>query len=153
MRQGWNYFQSLSSRERWLFLQALGLLPLFHWGIRSLGLAQSCQWLARWSVSARSSAQQDMTSVMIQQSEQVLYWASHYGLQAGNCLSQSLTLCWLLRRQGIPTELRIGVRRQAGKFEAHAWLEYNGQPIKEVATVRQQYAAFPTELFAALSRQ
>ncbi len=39
------------------------------------------------------------------------------------CLTRALVLGWILRRRGIPTTLRIGVRRRDGRLTAHAWLE------------------------------
>jgi hypothetical protein len=40
-----------------------------------------------------------------------------------NCLDQSLTLWWMLRRRGIAGDLRIGARNEEAQFEAHAWVE------------------------------
>lgn len=45
------------------------------------------------------------------------------------CLEQSLALTWLLRRRGVPAELRIGV--QARPFYAHAWVEVDGRALNE----------------------
>ena len=59
----------------------------------------------------------------------------------GACLSQSLVLQWLLWRQGILTDLRIGVHKRDG-FHAHAWVEYDGYPLGEGAAVHQRYHAF-----------
>jgi len=43
-----------------------------------------------------------------------------------NCLEQSLVLWWLLERRGIAAELRIGARKVADRFEAHAWVDFEG---------------------------
>jgi hypothetical protein len=37
------------------------------------------------------------------------------------CLVRSIMMVWLLRTRGVPAELRLGVRKRAGAFEAHAW--------------------------------
>ena len=47
------------------------------------------------------------------------------------CLHRSLVLWWLLHRQGIESALRIGVRKQAGQWQAHAWVEYEGIPLHD----------------------
>jgi hypothetical protein len=39
------------------------------------------------------------------------------------CLKQALALSFLLKRLGMRTTLRIGVSRETGDFQAHAWLE------------------------------
>ena len=56
------------------------------------------------------------------------------------CLRQSLVLRWLLGRAGIPAELRLGARREAATLEAHAWVEYRGEPIGEAPDVVVRYA-------------
>ena len=45
------------------------------------------------------------------------------------CLEQSLALYVLLRRRGVPAELRLGV--QPRPFYAHAWVEVGGEPVNE----------------------
>lgn len=45
------------------------------------------------------------------------------------CLEQSLALFVLLRRRGIPVDLKLGV--QPFPFTAHAWVEHAGIPVNE----------------------
>jgi hypothetical protein len=44
------------------------------------------------------------------------------------CLARSLVLTRLLGRRGIPAKLVIGAQA-APDFLAHAWVEYDGQPV------------------------
>jgi Transglutaminase-like superfamily len=44
------------------------------------------------------------------------------------CLARSLVLTRLLARRGIPAKLVIGARGEPS-FLAHAWVEYDGQPV------------------------
>lgn len=47
---------------------------------------------------------------------------------AGNCLVQAVATLSMLRRRGLPGELRIGVAREGGReLEAHAWVECEGK--------------------------
>lgn len=57
------------------------------------------------------------------------------------CLEQSLVLCHLLRRMGVPATFRVGV--QPYRFRAHAWVEYNGTPIAEPGDGVTGYMPFP----------
>lgn len=57
-------------------------------------------------------------------------------------LHRSLTLWWLLGRQGIASELRIGVRKEQGRFEAHSWVEYEGVTLNDELDVGSRFAAF-----------
>jgi len=47
------------------------------------------------------------------------------------CLPRSIVLWRLLRREGIPCELRLGARSGGGPFEAHAWVECGGVALAE----------------------
>jgi hypothetical protein len=62
------------------------------------------------------------------------------------CLRQALTLQEMLGRRGIQTELRIGVRKEAGALLAHAWLEYAGQPVDVGSQVNERFTPlFPID--------
>jgi hypothetical protein len=55
--------------------------------------------------------------------------ASRHHLVRANCLERSLVLHRWLRREGLPSVLRIGVRTDEGKLIAHAWIEITGEPL------------------------
>jgi hypothetical protein len=57
------------------------------------------------------------------------------------CLEQSLALYLLLRRRGVPAELRIGV--QVYPFYAHAWVELDGRPVNEDVETVEKFRALP----------
>jgi Transglutaminase-like superfamily len=49
-------------------------------------------------------------------------------IPAATCLTRALAAQVLMRRRGIETELRLGVRRGPGGWmEAHAWIEHEGR--------------------------
>ena len=45
------------------------------------------------------------------------------------CLAQALTGKLLLRRLGLPGTIYLGIKKEAGKLEAHAWLMCGNQFI------------------------
>lgn len=57
--------------------------------------------------------------------------AARLHLLSMTCLVQSLSLRWMLKRRGIPSELRIGAATVAGIVHAHAWLELDGEKVGE----------------------
>jgi hypothetical protein len=65
-------------------------------------------------------------------SAEQLSWAvravSQYVPRA-TCLTQALVLHILLRREGLQSRIRIGVSKDAGHFEAHAWVESQDQVV------------------------
>ena len=71
-------------------------------------------------------------------------WRS--GIGHPDCLNASLTLWWLLARQGIASDLRVGVHKDGGKFEAHAWVECGGAALNEPEPRHQHFRAFDAAL-------
>jgi hypothetical protein len=64
-------------------------------------------------------------------------------LPENTCLVRALAAQVLLARRGHPSELRVGVASGSGRaFEAHAWLEWNGQVLIG-GPVADRYVAFP----------
>ena len=56
------------------------------------------------------------------------------------CLEQSLALYFVLRRQGVPVAYCQGV--QAQPFQAHAWVEYEGEPVNDIPERVRRFARF-----------
>ncbi|MBM2813159.1 MAG: hypothetical protein HW416_3918 [Chloroflexi bacterium] len=63
-------------------------------------------------------------------------------LIGATCLPRAMTLWWLLRRYGVETDLRIGVRKQGPAFQAHAWVEYGAVPLNDATNVTDRFAPF-----------
>jgi Transglutaminase-like superfamily len=68
--------------------------------------------------------------------------ALRYSFAQFSCLEESLTLWYLLRKQGTPACLRIGVRKENERFEAHAWVELRGEALNQPEELHRHYAAF-----------
>lgn len=71
--------------------------------------------------------------------------AALHGMGSPSCLEESLVLLHLLQRQGIAAQLRIGVKRNAARFEAHAWVECGGTALNETDALHDHYAPFEAE--------
>lgn len=57
------------------------------------------------------------------------------------CLEQSLTLYFCFRRRGVRVQMRLGA--QPFPFEAHAWIEYDGEPLSEDREQLKRLIPFP----------
>jgi len=55
--------------------------------------------------------------------------AGRYSPVRATCLKQALVLYRFLNRSGTESILRIGVRHGDGYFQAHAWLEKDGETV------------------------
>jgi hypothetical protein len=130
-----------NSEKRIVVATAIGL-PCTIVGLRLFGFkrwyAGLSWWAHRWQWGQIAADE----SRSVQRTLQLMGLALRYALHRGNCLSQSLTLWWLLQSQGIKSDLRIGVRRVEGQFQAHAWIEHDGQPINDMQDVQSRFATF-----------
>ena len=68
--------------------------------------------------------------------------ASRHGPCTVTCLRRSLALGWLLRRRGLPAQLRVGVGKDDGRTHAHAWVELAGRVVNDHPAVAAEYAVY-----------
>ena len=145
---------SLPPQEWLLFWRAWWLLLAVDLGLRLLPFRRLQSWLGTAAAAspgtgppaaARSAAAASHppaeTERLIRQTQAAVERAIRNHLYPMTCLRRALALQRLLARQGIAAALRFGVQRQADGITAHAWLEYNGQPLGETQAVERRYAA------------
>ena len=133
-------FRSLKPVGRRLLLRVTFALPLTALGLRILGFGRVYAALER--LSRRASPSPEREARQVKGVRHMIRYAAQHGPYRGNCLSRSLVLWWMLRRRGIESDLRIGVRRDGEDFDAHAWVEYQGRPLNASEQVHEKYAAF-----------
>lgn len=140
----WVRFCKLSGRERWDFFLGLLFLPVVVIWLRVSTFQSIQQASEKWYGDAALTNQRDSTKILTesQSASRMLEAASRRGIVRGNCLSRSIALCWLLRRRGIPAQLRIGARKIGNQLEAHAWVEVAGRAINDADDVQTRYAPF-----------
>jgi hypothetical protein len=102
----------------------LGWLVLAHAGLRIASYATVRTWIARVPRRRRIA-----TAINISECERALDRVSR-ALPFTNCLSRAMATACLLRRDGVPSTLTLGVGFDpARRFEAHAWLDVNGRTV------------------------
>lgn len=140
----WRKFRLLSWWERRLFIQALLLLPLTGLALRIVGFNRWQSVLTRLSRVSKASEEvlSEAQAQKARATTRMVRAAAWHGPYHARCLPQSLTLCWLLRRQGIESDLRFGARKDAGRLEVHAWVELMGLPPNETDSVHHRFVVF-----------
>jgi hypothetical protein len=142
-------FSALERPARVLFLRAAALLPLISLSLRLRGFRKTQAFLQKFlslpshTVDISTSGSADLTVRMVRA-------ATRHTLGRATCLEESLALWWLLGRQAIASDLRVGVRKDGEKFEAHAWVERDGVALNEPEAKHRHFAAFDAAL-ASLS--
>jgi hypothetical protein len=140
----WSRVGRLPPADRWLLAQALALLPLTALALRVVGFNRWQTALARLAPVQGGATAGDEADILrrARAATRLVEAAARHGPFRAACLPRSLALWWLLRRRGIDTDLRIGVRKEAGRFEAHAWVELWGLVLNDTTDVRHRFAAF-----------
>jgi hypothetical protein len=137
-------FSELDTAARGVFLRAATLLPLISASLRLRGFRKTQLSLQRRS-SVRSAPCGDALAAA-RLIARMVRAAVRSGLRHPTCLEEALTLCWLLARRGIASELRVGVRKSGERMEAHAWVECHGGALNEPEDVHENFAAFDAAL-------
>lgn len=136
-------FRRLSSLERGMFFRGVLLLPTTALALRLIGLRNVERWLDwRRKRDSRGTESVYEKQVVAEAARRMTEAASRYGIIHGNCLSKSMVLWHLLRREGFEAALHVGGRRSSRTFEAHAWVELEGAAINDSADVRKRFAPF-----------
>lgn len=135
-------FRALSWPEQRLFLQSALSLPLVSMALATLGIARLRRvFEGSWRADGPIPCALDAAAIAALVSKA----ANNIPVRT-NCLTQSLWLHALLMRRGKRSALRIGVRRMAERFEAHAWVECEGMVMNDTPKARDRYAAFDRSL-------
>lgn len=124
-------FLALAPADRRLFLQAAIALPFVRMALRMFGFRRCHAGLNRVTpVRARLAGAPPALDDVARMARLVRAAARH-GVVDRNCLTESLAIWWLLRRRGLESDIRIGVRKDDGNLDAHAWVEWAGTALDE----------------------
>ena len=121
-------------RDEWRLLARAGVdLLVVDVALRLGGLRRASRWAASWGgrlVDRRRSSSPGRRAA------RYAHWigiAARYHTVRPRCLHRSIVLHRWLSREGLPSALRIGVRKESGHLQAHAWVELDGQAVGEPA--------------------
>ena len=130
--------RTLSYHDWWLLFQAWIMLLIADVGLRYLSLKRVQELMAR--PSTRAGAPDSPGAVAITANlERLVDISARHHVYAMSCLPRALALQGLLGQHGVATDLRIGVRKEAGRLGAHAWLEHASEPVGEAGAIAHLY--------------
>jgi hypothetical protein len=107
--------------------------------LKTVGLRRALRWINAQAEGVSPSDGVD--PVVVGTVEQAVAMAAALYPGRALCLEQSLVLYYCLRRRHIAATFRIGI--QAYPFAAHAWVEYRGRPINDVAEHVKWFVPLP----------
>lgn len=152
-------FLQLQRAEQWILIQCVLLLPLVAGLLRTIGLARCWALLQRAGPHPLTPSPHPLTpSPRCGEGEPQLRGGQGVRKLAGTvrmvevaarhlpwrptCLPRSLVLWFLLRRQGVAAELRIGVQKRRQHLEAHAWVEVDHRVVNDAPDIAAEYQPF-----------
>jgi Transglutaminase-like superfamily len=136
--QSWRTYWALNHAERAIARSAALALTATWIGLRLFGFRRWKQ-IITWRIESSEPRQVALSANRILQLQTA---ASRYLLFHANCLEQSLVLWMLLRRHGFAADLKIGARKEAGRFEAHAWVELNRVRLNDQTDSNHTFVPF-----------
>lgn len=135
-------FLSLALADKAAFIRAWLYLAAATLSVRTAGLARTLAWLVPQATPTAANPTDPRDRRHWPRAALWLPIAMRYCPGSRKCLERSVALHALLRRAGIPSELRIGIGTTDPKVEAHAWIEVAGIPVNDSADVAQRYKVF-----------
>lgn len=124
MTSQWLKFYRLPRQDKILLCRAAGYLAIYAAALRLAGFRRSLA-LSRSLDGPPQGPRRDPGPGFPERVRQALDRAGRV-LGIGTCLSRSLALRRLLASAGVDAVVRIGTRREDGRFAAHAWVETGG---------------------------
>jgi hypothetical protein len=135
-------FRSMDSYDRRLIVETFCVTLFAFAGIRLIGVPRTQRWLRKWAERHEEKAGSgggEPVLVRVARAQRTVRRAS--GLD-GTCLARSLSLWALLLKRGLTAEIRIGIRKNNGKIEGHAWVEYERIPVNELPDIALSYEPY-----------
>jgi hypothetical protein len=146
MWEAFQRFNKLDAEAQKTFGRAVFLFPWVVLSLRRRGFKKTRSTLQEkltrhFPVAGKQIKETDKVQMICR----MVKAAGHYGIVRPNCLEESLVLWYFLQWENVPAPLRIGVRKSEQKFEAHAWVEYQGAALNQGVWTHPHYDAFETE--------
>lgn len=131
-------YRALAPVDRRALRAAFIWLLLVDIALRTVGLRR----LVPGAHSVLTTRSEDVNAEDLRRASRYAYWldvAARHHIVRARCLHKSLALHLWLRREGVPSDVRIGVRKTDGGLTAHAWVELGGYIVNDEATAVAEF--------------
>ena len=140
----WQNWVNLSRQQKKLFISSLIYLK-----VASLLLLlfryQDLHNTLKKRVPVYSSPSPEIAILRAMKLSAIVEAAARRRLGNATCLRRSLVLWYLLRKEGIESELRFGVRKVSDEIIGHAWVEIDGSVINDDVRYIKQFTPMDVE--------
>ena len=139
---------ALTPNQWYLLISALILLPIIRLSLYLFGFKKTYNKILIFCINDQFRTDFDSAQFLEAQTvARMIDIAAAHGLHQANCLTRSLLLILVLKKQNIPCQLMIGAYEQKNidknDFEAHAWVESGGNVLNDQSNISTRFKAFP----------
>jgi hypothetical protein len=132
-------FVLFPAADRRLLLQIAALVPFVEFGLKAFGFNRIFNLIHRLTMRP---PQAEINREEANKYARLMFLSYRNSPLGGKCLARSLILWGMLRRKGMETDLRFGMKKKDGKLLAHAWVEYRGERLEPTGEHNQNYVPF-----------
>ena len=139
------YYQKWIKKDWFFYFKLLAAVNIIHIGLLLFGLKRVQKVLGRGLNRSKIDCE-------IPDEESMILFSSHVKnisrsiktkkIILSNCLSTSLLFWYVLKNQGLETNLIIGTNLNKGVFKAHAWIELQNHPLTAGPNINRRYSRF-----------
>lgn len=143
-------FFYLPFSHKLIFMKFSLLVPLVELGVKTVKFKRTFNLLKFFTTQNKTSVENEKSIVRRHANFLYLYHKQFPFL--GKCLARSLSLWFLLARKGIETDLKFGMKKEDGEFLAHAWIEFNGEPLVTKSELNENYVPFSDSILTKVAK-
>lgn len=133
VRRAWLRWRQLTVRQRLTLLEAMALMPAAEILLRFFRYHALLAFLEKATpLRARRTSMNMAQARKMGELANIAAWRGAYKV---TCLRRSLVLWWMLRRRGVDSKIRIGVRMENDEFASHAWVERGSVVLNDAQDV------------------
>ena len=140
----WKSWGRLNRKQKKVFFYSLVYLNIANF-LLSFFRYQDLYNFLKNRIPLNERLPQDIAILQAIEMAEVVELAARRRLVNATCLRRSLVLWYLLRREGINSNLRFGIRKAATEIMGHAWVEIEGSVINDDESVTKQFTPMDLE--------
>jgi hypothetical protein len=137
-------FRELAFPDKRILILSMLILPFIAALLRTLGFKKTKSLLERHVPclsSFHAPQEDDMTA--IRNLARIVHIAAQHSFYKANCLKESILLWFLLRRNSIHCEIKIGIQKTStSQFNAHSWVDCGGLPLIDSEDTINRFSVF-----------
>ncbi len=146
MKNIFRQFRGLSHSDKLRFLAIIFFVPVVKFGLKIFGFNRTADLLKK-TLPPDEASEEKAAKEFARHHDLLKLFYRIYPYD-GLCLPVALVFWWLLKREGVITDLHFGMRKKGAGLSAHSWIEYKGVALEGNGDVKKRYASLEISLMS-----